>query len=192
MNNESVSNYNQAVGEISQLVLKGIECWCLAGEKLCGLIDKEPNVIERICEEVPFLSANVLRQLERIGRKQLLPELLFRDAPGFRRLQAMPFSIQKLYSKEPVELLVITDNGPDTLKVAVGDLTAAQAKQVFGETGEVRTIPSQRAWLASQSRVSIDITDEKPYAVSGRNLVIRKPCKLSLQEIGVVLAEMKS
>lgn len=184
-------DYKDMIDEISNLVLKGIECWHQAGARLCELIDNDPDVFDKICCDVPQLTPNILRQLERIGRRQLVPELLLKAGAGWNRLRQMPFDVQKRFMEQPVSVLIETANGPDEIKVAIDDLTPRQAKQVFSDNGP-RDLGSQRAWLRShQPQLPEPKETRKPYSVHGRVLVVTTPCKLSLQEIGVILAEMK-
>jgi hypothetical protein len=92
---------------------------------------------------------------------------------------------------EPIDVLIRTPNGTDSLKIAAGDMTLSQAKQVFGD-GEIRSLQAQRAWLAATETASIPAESRKAYSVHGKFLVVHRECKLSLQEIGVILAEMKT
>lgn len=187
-----LTNYKSQVKEISQLMLQGIECWQKAGERLCEMIDADPTVIDRIREDAPMLTPTILRQLERIGRKQLVPELLMKSGCGWNRLRLTSYETQKKYLANPVKVLIETPDGPDELSVSIDNLSHSQARQVFADDGTVRDLGAQRAWIMANVPV-VEIPEEarKAYAVHGRNLVINKPCKLSLQEIGVILAEMK-
>jgi hypothetical protein len=185
-----ITNYRQRVDGIASLILKGIECWYDAGRALCDLIDEDPSVIDKICADIPALSPNVLRQLERIGRKQLMPSLLLKNGPGWNKLRAMPFDVQEKYSDTPVELVIITEKGHDTLKVKVEDLSAAQVRQVFKDDC-IRDVSAQRAWLAENQPMKPKHVIEQPYTIHGK-FVDFSECRLSLQQLLTIAAQMKA
>jgi hypothetical protein len=137
-------NYQTKIASIEELMVKGIEAWQQAGRIIADLVDQDPEAIEKICEVSPHLSAGILRSLERIGRSELLPELLLKSGPAYAKLRELPISYQRKYMSEPIPLLINTDSGPDTLSVSIENLTPKQAKQVFSRTG-VRDLAAQRA-----------------------------------------------
>jgi hypothetical protein len=73
-------------------------------------------------------------------------------------------------------------------------MTPDQAAQAFEKDGNIRPLNSQRAFLASKSRCDIiEVTkDEKPYMVSGNKLLVSKPCSLTIQELGMILSNMRT
>lgn len=188
--NTLTNTRRQDIEEIAALITQGIECWYSAGSKLCRLIDDDPDVIGKICNEVPQLTPGILRQLERIGRKELVPELLLKSGPGWSKLRQMPFPIQKRLMSEPVDLLVLTERGPDTLKVTIDNLTSQQARQVFDDD-HVRDASAQRAWIAANAPAVLPPVDmEKPYSIHGKYVIFNKRAKLSVRDIGIILAEI--
>jgi hypothetical protein len=181
----------EEIDQILELVRTGIEAWAKAGERLCALIDNDPDTVDDILKQIPELNRDVLLTLERIGRRQLVPELAIRKGPGWSRLARTQYEHQKKYLDKPVELLVTTEKGPDVLRVPVGNLSAAQARQIIADDGQVRDIAAQRAWLASQVKYAEPEELKRPWHVSGKGLTITRPCKLTMQEIGMILTEMR-
>ena len=98
------------------------------------MIDKDPTVIDRIVN-TDLVSREVLARFEKIGRKQVIPDLFLSEAPGVRKLRSMPYSVQKYYASKPVEVLVMNGGDADMLKVEVKNLTPAQVAQVFTADG---------------------------------------------------------
>jgi len=191
MKNE-ITNKDPRIIEIVDLIIAGIESWRSAGEKLCILIDEQPDVIDKICAFSPGVTPNILRQLERIGRRQLVPELLLRSGPGWAQLRSMPYDVQLKYTSEPVEVLIETANGSvDTLKIKVGELTATQARQVFDGDSGLRSFGAQRAWISSNVKQTPKRLAGQPYTIHGR-FVDFSECRLSLQDLLTIAAQMRA
>jgi len=131
--------------EIQELLISGIDCWKKAGDLLCAFLDKGESIV--VISEETGMPRNVLVQLERIGRKQIMPFLLISDFPAARALEKLPYSEQKRLTEESVPVLLQTAEGPDILNVKVEAMTHEQVRQVFGD-GQVRSIAEQKARIA--------------------------------------------
>lgn len=180
--------------QIADLVIQGVECWHKAGQIVCSLIDEDPTAIDKITNEIPQLSRDTLRSLERIGRGTLLPQLLIRSGAGWQRLRMMPVSVQTRFVDSPAEVLITTDKGAESLLISVNDMSADQARQVFAYDGTVRDLGAQRAWLADEAKKRAHAepaATRKSWSIQGNDLIVRAPCRLSLQELGVIIAEMR-
>jgi len=155
-----------------ELVLELIEAYHWTPEAVAEIIGLPPAFV---------------RNLERVARKHLLPELVWGESAGVRRLAKLPVEEQRRYMTQPV--LVILENG-DELLCGVDNLTPALCRQVF-DGARVRNAGEQRAWLETETRkrrVTMAVSD---YQISGQTLVVNQPCKLSRGQLMRALAEME-
>jgi hypothetical protein len=175
---------------IIALLGQSVDALVEAAGLVVQLVDEHPGFMEEFCE-VREVNPAMLRRLERVGRGLLVSELMLRHGAGYRTLERMPVDVQRRFLKEPVELLVY---GGDTLRVAIGDLSPAQAAQVFDrKSGVVRSLGAQRAWLADVGRVAVDIDPPKmdrPYKVSRGAVKILSPTTLSRRDLLDILGQM--
>ena len=189
-----LENQNPLVGEIVSLITRGIECWSKAGEIVVKLIDDHRMTIQEIAGNSEFLTEDIIARFEQLGRKQILPQLLVADYPAAKHVIKLPYSEQSRAVDAGVELLVVGDEGHSTLKVAIGNLTPLQCKQVFAKDA-IRSLPAQRAYIESQktdneikNRV---FNDEAIWKVSGRKVVFFKPCQMTARELAQIIAEIE-
>lgn len=179
--------------QIADLVIQGVECWHKAGQIVCSLIDEDPAAIDKITSKIPQLSRETLRSLERIGRGTLLPQLMLRSGAGWQRLRMMPVSVQARFVDAPVEVLITTESGAESLMISVNNMSANQARQVFAYDGTVRDLGAQRAWLADEAHKQLQAgpaATRKAWSIKGTTLVVRDSCQLSKQELVGIIAEM--
>lgn len=158
--------------ELKNLVTQGIESLKRAGAKLVQMLtngERLPDIAEQ-----SGIPADVLAQLERIGRNQLNPALLLADYPAVVAIQRLSVSEQDRLLSVPVEVMVIKDGKADTLMVAAKNMTREQVTQVFAK-GHVRELPEQRAWLESRAIKTPEAkVIDAPYTVTRRRTVIFK------------------
>lgn len=183
-------DYKAEVLQIGDLIIKGMEAWVKAGQHIARLVDADPSAIEKLAQSSPTISTGILRSLERIGRRELMPELLIKSGAGYAKLRDLPISLQKKHIAEPIPVLIMTATGPDTLNISVDDLTPRQVKQVFSANG-VREISAQRAWLADNMPRADTSPDGLPFEVHGKTVVFTRPCKLTKPEIGALLDRLR-
>src|SRR5688572_18683180 len=88
------------------LMLKGIEAWNEAGRFVADKIDTNVNFVEDILREFPKLNREIIYRFERIGRKQLLPELLLDGSVGAAKLAQLPYRSQVELYQKPVDVVV--------------------------------------------------------------------------------------
>lgn len=183
-------DYKSTIKEIAQLFSVGISSIRQAGELLVKLYDANPIYRELAKNDLHSLPSGMLDKLERIGRNKLLPEVMQAHQIGFRRLEKMPFDIQKTLIHAPVEIVVINDDGrTDILKVRVKDMSKDQAKQVFSDNG-VRDPSAQRAYLADIKMKSRPKPVESAFKLLKDRLVINEPCEITRQQLTSLLAQM--
>ena len=185
-----IARNKKAVSEFAKAIYDGMDKWIEAGELLVDMLDKSDVTYESIINEIPEMSYDVLSRFEQIGRKQLYPKLLICGSSGLRKLATLPYSEQKKYFDEPVDVIIEKPGGVDTLKVMVKNLTPFQVKQIFNN-GTIRDAGAQRSWLRSENHKTASISQEgSAYAVKGSMLVINRPCKLSVKELANLMAQM--
>jgi hypothetical protein len=189
---QKIEKNEQRIDRFIDLVFKGVEAWMEAGKIVCEILDEDPEALDRIVAQCPNISPEMVIRFEQIGRKQIHPQLLLSDAPGVRHLRRQPFQLQEKHAKEPVEMLVKTDKGWETLQVDVRNLTARQAEQVFGKEG-IRSAAAQRVYLEDQNarHHAPPVKANLPYRVVGREIVVMEPCRLSAREVAQILADIE-
>jgi hypothetical protein len=201
-----VKTAKQKVTKVLELVDEGLARWYEASLIVVDLIDNEgAGAVELLKRESKgLLNDPMIAAFERIGRKQLVPRLAYMPGPGPERLRRMPFSVQEKYLKEPIELLILKDDGTtDTLSVSVHDLTHKQAAQIF-DGGCVRPLSGQRTYLEEErGRLSAAAkpvaakteaakpVPEVPYRIIGRRVTFVQGCTLTRKELVQILAKME-
>lgn len=178
------------IAELQQAIFTGVEAWKKAGELLVGIIEKDGLALWEISEkaDVPL---DVLAQLEKIGRNQLVPQLLLAEYPAARKMGQLPMSEQERLMLEPVEVMVMKEGQPDTLRVPVRHLTGAQVRQVFA-SNHVRTLSEQRQWIESQRPVSELVKVDVPYVLTRKGSVIfHQGCEMTAKELLRIAAQLQ-
>ena len=142
--------------ELVTSISTGLQSWIKAGEILVDLLDNEHYTLEYIVDtcKSDILTVDRLQEFERIGRKQLRPELLISRYPAARHMLTLTYSDQVKYDENPVAVVVTRDGDKtDVLQIATKNLTKPQCKQVFEKTASgnrVRSEAAQKAWLESE------------------------------------------
>ena len=182
------------IDEVAGLIGNGIECWQKAGEIIVQLMDEHDMTSADICEGSKYLTEDVVRRFEQLGRKQIIPNLLVADYPAARHLVRLPYSEQKRAIDEPLDLLLLEGKTLTTLKVAVENLTQQQCRQVFN--GHIRSVGAQRAYLeerkAEQEVAPVIRQAHEIYRVRGKKVVIMQPCELTARQLANIIAEIES
>ena len=174
------------IDRISELLNQGIQCWREAGELLCQHLDAGASINE--VAEQSKVPQSVLEQLERIGRKQILPCLLISDYPAARMMEKLPYSEQSRLQDESIPLLLDTN---EILNVAADEMTKRQAKQAFAP-GHVRSISEQKAWLAEQRSIAVPlVTIQTPYTVGRGKVTFHSACEMSRSVLLRILGELE-
>lgn len=193
-NTITVDRYSEQLTAVANLISKGLDCWTEAGTILCQMIDADPLVIDRIASDLPNISKPMLYNLEKIGRKQIAPEILMKSGAAWKRLLRAPYSVQQkfLAPNSGVDLLVRKDDGEyDSLRVAVDVLTPHQARQAIDSEGTVRDLGAQRAYLAENTeRFAPPEEVEKTFTVNQKTqqLVVLKPRPFDFSELLQIIA----
>lgn len=173
MNTQAIENWSKdKIQQLRECLTRGRDAFAQAGEMVVAAIEEGGLSLDALHDltEIPM---DVLAQLERIGRKQLNPQLLLSDFPASRTMMRLPLSEQDRLMKEPVEVFVIKDGNPDKMSLPVAVLTPPQVKQVFARN-YVRPLAEQRAWIDAQVAPAAKATTKRdvPYEITRRHTVI--------------------
>ena len=150
----------------------GMDFFLDAGIMLVQMLDENPRVLEDIVEQSrePWITEDVLRVFESIGRKQIAVEAMFLPRHVLSRLIALPLEQQATISTSLVP--VVTGFRQGTHKVVhkrVSSLTTKEAAVVIGTKGirppeeqaKELTLPSHKE--VSIGRYTIFIMNNKPF-----------------------------
>lgn len=195
MDKPMMKTIEQRVAQVLALFMAGLERWYEASLIVVDLIDEDMAAAEVLKRESNgMFNDRMIAAFERMGRKQLAPQLAYMSGAGPERLAKMPFSVQERYLNEPIELLILKDDeSTDKLMVSVHDLTPKQATQVFARDC-VRTLAAQRAWLEDDRArllAAAKPVPQFPYKISGRRVTFSEGCTLTAQELARILAQIE-
>ncbi len=127
----------------------GLEWVADAGKELVAMLDTNPSAFMDILDTKPpaWVTVEVLRTLEAIGRGQISPELLIVPLHVFSRLSVLPPDEQMAAVTKGVEVVSRVSNGGyhKTSKPACR-LTRQEASRAIGPNG-FRTPAEQRKML---------------------------------------------
>lgn len=180
------------IAEFKELFSKGMNCMAEACRIYVEDIDRNPQFKQEYRRLLPQIGPAYWSRFESIGRKRMIPELLYLDSSTTMKLIG-EFSLEEQEKIHKNGIDVLTVDGT-TLKVAVKNLTPQQAKQVFTKTG-VRDVPAQRAYIESL-RTSEQIEKQRsflksdPYIIKKDYVEILKPGRISRDEIMNIAREM--
>jgi hypothetical protein len=146
------------------LILKGIEAWREAGDYLVAKIDENKSFIDDVLKEFPNLNREFVYQFERIGRKQLLPELLLEGSAGASRLAMLPYRSQVALYNKPIDVVVRREGNFFIERKAVNKLTPKESAVVF-DAKKIRSAKEQQSVI--QEREKIKQAKEARYVADG-------------------------
>jgi hypothetical protein len=185
-----IKKTDQRLNDFYEAIQRGKEALEDAGRILVAMIDEDASVKERIMDDHPEITEDVLETFERIGRKQLYYRLCLLEAPGIRALKRCPYSEQVRFETEPLPMLLI--NGKDLtdhLLVAVHSMQPDQVRQVFG-AHRIRSLAEQRAWLENQKCKPRQLENSNPYTIGKGRITFHEPVTLSASDMARLLAEI--
>lgn len=178
------------IAELQQAIFTGVEAWKKAGHLVVEIIEKDGLALAEIADQSE-LPLDALSQLEKIGRNQLVPQLLLAEYPAARKMGQLPMSEQERLMLEPVEVMVMKEGVPDTLRVPVRHLTGQQVRQVFA-SNHVRTLSEQRQWIESQRPSNEPVKVDVPYILTRKGSVIfHQGCEMTAKELLRIAAQLQ-
>lgn len=195
MNTDTLTTIEGKLSQCKSLITSGITAIKEAGNLIVSLMDDDKLTTEQIVEAFGVGgNRTLILSLEKIGRSELRPELLFSPMAAATPMRRLPFSEQsRLIENGYVELLVINDGKTDILNAPLTSLNSLQIKQVFG-VGYVRSVEDQRVWLVGQTTVNkIRQSSPPTYEVKKGELVFPAlDLKLNTSQVATLLAQMEA
>ena len=175
MNTEhAITHWNKnKIQDLRECLTRGRDAFVDAGNLVVEALDEGGISLAGLYDatEIPI---DVLAQLERIGRKQLNPQLLLADFPAARQMERLPMSEQDRLLSDPVDVYVVKDGKPDKMKIPIHALSGKQVKQVFARN-YVRGLAEQREWIDSSAVAAAQtaaVRRDVPYEITRRHTVI--------------------
>lgn len=169
------------IDEFCNLVNAGVEAWVEAGQVLCRLKEKDPDVFAVILAANPAMSQDILVVFERIGRRELYPYLLLDSSPGCLMLSTLPYEEQRELYHGGVPVVVKKGGFTQSALKKVSQLTRQEASRVFGEK-RVRTVAEQTNLVQKEqgqhqrSKETASESKDEPEAESSELLAGRLAC----------------
>lgn len=129
--------------KFTALIQTGILCWVEAGKLLNEELAKDPQFRQRLMEENPWLTMDVLYTFERIGRREIYPQLMLDCSPAAKRIIQFPYEVQESLYGSMIEIYA-EDEGRRISKCTrkISSLTHREVKVAFDENG-LRPIEAQ-------------------------------------------------
>lgn len=131
------------ISQFSTLVEAGIAAWAEAGKILVSLVDSSEDAYAEILASVPWMTLEVLKGFERIGRREVLPQLIVDHSAGARHLAKLPYRDQEKLINAEFEVLAL-GGSERAVKLRLQSLTPKQVSILF-DGHRVRTIEEQKA-----------------------------------------------
>lgn len=116
----------------------GVDFFFSAGQKLVLMLGEDPHVFEEIIERsrVSWITMDVLKGFEMIGRRQLAVQAMFLPKHVLNRMIELPIEEQERLLEKPVSVSAGLRQGFHTrVNKPVSQLTRREAKQVFAANG---------------------------------------------------------
>jgi hypothetical protein len=180
------------VSQFARLFQLGIDAWLEAGKIVVSEMEKDPSFPERVAAKCKHISEHTVRIFRQFGLRKMHPELYASGKPGAKMLLRLPYETQEKHLKEPVELLIKTPEGWETLRADVDKLTKDQAEQVFSKDG-IRDAAEQRLHIESKlARQNVAAPKHKDeFKVIGKTLHVLGPCQLSRKQLLRIIEDME-
>ena len=137
---------------------------------LVAALDARPELSDELIEQ--GVNRELIRRLERLGRGQIHPKLVFATTPGAQKLLTVPLSEQTRALDEGVECL--DDDETSSRKIATADMTQEQARLVFTH-GRIRSLAEQRTWMRANKKRQTISTPDEGYRVCSDHVITTKP-----------------
>lgn len=125
----------------------GVDFFFSAGQKLVLMLEEDPRVFEEIIErsKLSWVTMDVLKGFEMIGRKQLAVEAMFLPKHILNRMIGLPLDDQERMLSSPVNVSIGLRRGNQSrVGKALSKLSRNEAKRVIGPAG-IRTVEEQDA-----------------------------------------------
>jgi hypothetical protein len=180
--------------DLVRCITDGIANWKKAGDMVVNAIDHGGMSLQSIADSCgsECITVEVLAQFERIGRKQVMPQVFALPCAAQKYLERLPYSEQQRLLYGAVPVVLIKDGKVDVLEVSVKNLTRYQCKQVFN-SGGVRSVEAQRAWLESEREkktAQMSSPRQVPWIVKQGKVVFTEPCEINRHDLATILSQI--
>lgn len=140
------------------LVSAGVESWKKAGAILVELVENNPNVYAEIIKKSSGISLDTLMVFERIGRNEILPELMMSNSLASKKLLSMPIEVQRACIQSGVEVVeVASDGGHSVKRKPLSDLTRSDLDLAFTDKA-IRKVDEQYKIIRTSKRAKNSVT----------------------------------
>lgn len=152
---------------------------------LVAALDAKPQLADEL--EEAGVNRELIRRLERLGRGQIHPRLVFSTTPGAEKLLTVPLSEQSRALESGVE--VMEDDEATTRNIPIHELTPEQARQVF-HRGQIRSLAEQRTYLRDRKKKRGIAAPCEDFRVCSDHVITSRPGKWPKKLILQWLMEM--
>jgi len=177
---------NKKIKQLQVLVTQAVTKARQAAELLIDILDTDKKTLQEI-HDLSGISSIFLYQLEKVGRKQVIGELLFSECEAAGALMHLPYSEQVRLFNGSIEVLKVNAaGGEDVMTVKVQDMTEEQVRQVFNKS-RIRGLKAQRTYIEGKRRILRTTTpgDEQVpgYEIQRKKLVVHGTVTFTKKEL---------
>lgn len=149
----------------------GVDFFFSAGQKLVEMLEEDPRAFDEILERsnLPWITVDVLKGFEMIGRKQLAVQAMFLPKHVLTRMVGMPLAEQERLIDNPVAVASGLRQGRhNVVHKRLTDLTRDESRRVIGPDGP-RTVEQQAEVAAAKTteqslgKFCVFIVNGKPF-----------------------------
>lgn len=144
--------------EIDDFVSKlnlGFEFLEDAGIKLVELMGRHENLFQQITDRHEWVTIEMLKTMEAIGKKQIHPRLLLAPKFTLNAFASLPYEEQKWAVENPI---AVAQPNLRQANRRLTDMTCDEVRRVVGD-GRIRSVTEQREFL--DQRKTLKVTLEK-------------------------------
>jgi hypothetical protein len=138
------------------------------------------------------INTHTLSALEKVGRRQILPELFCADFAAVEAVKRLPLSEQErlIIRKETIEVAEPKGDEIEIRHMDVQDIPSSQVQQVFSQEG-VKPISTQRSYLTAAKLRQPSPLPDAPFTVRPGRLEVHGPYTFTYRDIMRLLPSIK-
>jgi uncharacterized protein YejL (UPF0352 family) len=143
-----------------------------ACDMLCLIVDANPNAYRDIQKEHPEISANLLANLERVGRGVMHEALLFDSSPAAKRIALLPASQQKALYEGTIKVVSVANGKTYVDDKKVTQLSKQEIAVVFTPDNQVRNTDEQLKAIATKPTVVTPSRAAERFVIEGDKITV--------------------